>query len=165
LLHKVEMHGMRRIPINSPFGLFILKIFAMREQTACAYTLTAVLIDGLPFFLPKILVDKSVLFQSILLFLQRQYCFIPPPSFPHILKLSGNGLSNCMGLPPPYPLLPTVCFRNRSITTTAPINAGKNNRNERCNKVNTGKPAGTIFPNNTEILSSAKPLPPGLGAK
>jgi len=57
------MHGMRRIPINSPSGLFILKIFAMREQTACAYTLTAVLIDGLPFFLPKILVDKSVLFQ------------------------------------------------------------------------------------------------------
>ena len=41
--------------------MFILIIFAMREQTACAYTLTAVLINGLPFFLLELFVERRTL--------------------------------------------------------------------------------------------------------
>lgn len=59
-----------------------------------------------------------------------------------------------------------ACFLNLLSTTIAPIIAGKNNRKERCNKVKIGTRAtGTILEKRTEILTSAKPLPPGLGAK
>ncbi len=52
------------------------------------------------------------------------------------------------------------------MTKYAPANAGKNNKNDLCNTVNIGKIAsGTILPKRTDILISAKPLPPGLGAK
>ena len=50
--------------------------------------------------------------------------------------------------------------------TQAPIRAGKKSKKERCSSVNMGINAtGTILPNNTDMLTSAKPLPPGLGAK